>query len=327
VLAAAALALKLELGRVVVAGGAPPRTLIVAPGGNAGSIGAQLAGMGLVRHPLLFQALVRFRGAGGRLRAGHYELRGPLTLDGVISVLERGSEQRRAITFPEGRNLEQMAEIASEGGLDREAFLAAARDPSPIADLDPVAGNLEGYLFPETYDIAAKPDAPRLLVAAMVSHFRSVLRQLPEAESSELSLRELVTLASIVEMETALGEERPRIAAVFLNRLGRGMRLQTDPTVIHALRLAGRWDGNIRKQDLEIDSPYNTYRHAGLPPGPIASPGRAALEAVLDPAPVEDLYFVSRNDGSHHFSRTLREHERAVDRYQRRRRSPPPEGG
>jgi UPF0755 protein len=325
-LAATAFALRLELDRVVVPAGAP-RTLIVAPGANARSIGDQLAAMGLVRHPVLFRALVRFRGVGARLRAGHYELEGPLTLDGVVSLLERGSDQRRAVTFPEGRNLEQMAEIAGERGLDPEAFLAVARDPSLIADLDPEATDLEGYLFPDTYDIASTEDAPRVLVASMVAHFRNVLRQLPEPGASGLSIRELVTLASIVEMETALGSERPRIAAVFLNRLERRMPLQTDPTVIHALRLAGRWDGNIRKRDLEIASPYNTYRYPGLPPGPIASPGRAALEAVLDPAPVEDLYFVSRNDGSHHFSTTLREHERAVDRYQRRRRSAPPEGG
>jgi len=325
--AGCALAVQLERERVVLPAGGPPRVLIVAPGGNARSIGGQLAGMGLVRHPIEFQALVRYRGDGGRLRAGHYELEGPLTLDGVIDQLKRGSDQRRAITFPEGRTLEQMAEIAAGQGLDSAAFLAAARDPAPIADLDPEASDLEGYLFPETYDIPAKADAPQRLVAAMAAHFRSVLAELPGRETSQLTVRELVTLASIVEMETALGEERPRIAAVFLNRLERGMLLQTDPTVIYALRLAGRWDGNIRKRDLEIDSPYNTYRHTGLPPGPIASPGRAALEAVLDPAPVDDLSFVSRNDGSHYFSRTLREHERAVDRFQRRRGARPPDGG
>ena len=128
-----------------------------------------------------------------------------------------------------------------------------------------------------------------------------------------------MTLASVVERETGRPEERPRIAAVFHNRLARGMPLQTDPTVIYALRKAGRWDGNIRKGDLDLDSPYNTYRRAGLPPGPIASPGREALLAVLHPADTKDLYFVSRNDGSHHFSETLTEHERAVDRYQRSR--------
>jgi UPF0755 protein len=132
-------------------------------------------------------------------------------------------------------------------------------------------------------------------------------------------VREVVTLASIVEMETGKAEERAQIAAVFLNRLRIGMPLQTDPTVIYALKLAGRWNGNIRRKDLEIDSPYNTYRRPGLPPGPIACPGRDAILAVLDPAPTRALYFVSRNDGTHHFSETLQEHNRAVDRYQRKR--------
>jgi UPF0755 protein len=132
-------------------------------------------------------------------------------------------------------------------------------------------------------------------------------------------VREVVTLASIVEMETGRPEERPQIAAVFLNRLRRGMPLQTDPTVIYALKTAGRWDGNIRKKDLDLDSPYNTYRHPGLPPGPIACPGREAIRAVLDPAESKALYFVSRNDGTHQFSDTLEEHNRAVDRYQKKR--------
>ena len=136
----------------------------------------------------------------------------------------------------------------------------------------------------------------------------------------KLSVRQLVTLASIVEMETGRADERPRIAAVFLNRLAKGMPLQTDPTVIYALRLKGTWDGNIRKTDLQVDSPYNTYRYPGLPPGPNASPGRDALRAVLDPAPGRELYFVSRNDGSHEFSETLRAHESAVTRFQRQRR-------
>jgi UPF0755 protein len=134
-------------------------------------------------------------------------------------------------------------------------------------------------------------------------------------------VRQVVTLASIVELETAAVAERPRIAAVFLNRLDKGMPLQTDPSVIYALKRSGRWDGNIRKQDLEIDSPYNTYRIRGLPPGPLASPGREAILAVIEPATTNDLYFVSRNDGSHEFSETLAEHNRAVNRYQRRRAS------
>jgi UPF0755 protein len=154
----------------------------------------------------------------------------------------------------------------------------------------------------------------------MLQRFRSMAAaERGFLEKSPLSLREAVTLASIVELESARPEERPRIAAVFLNRLKRGMPLATDPTIIFALKQRGGYDGNIRKKDLDIDSPYNTYRHPGLPPGPIASPGRQAFHAVLEPLAVKDLYFVSRNDGTHEFSETLQQHELAVNRYQRYR--------
>jgi len=298
----------------------PPQPFVVAQGASADAIGRQLQGLGLVRHPLVFRALVRLRAVGGRLRAGEYSLEGPLSLSEILEKLLRGDVARRPLTFPEGRSLEEMASLLAGQGLDPAAFLKAARDAAPIRDLDPGARDLEGYLFPDTYDVSQAPGAAALLVQRMVQRFREVVEpELPAAAARSLGVRELVTLASLVELETARPEERPRIAAVFLNRLERGMRLQTDPTVIYALRKAGGYDGNIRRKDLEIDSPYNTYRYAGLPPGPIASPGREALLAVLHPAPVPDLYFVSRNDGSHQFSRTLAEHERAVDRYQRGR--------
>lgn len=302
--------------------GAPPAALFVPAGATSATIGASLHAAGLVRHPLVFRALVLARGVGASLKAGEYALEGPLSLEELLERLVRGQAVRRDLTFPEGRNLDEMAAIAGRFGLDAQAFRRAASDPAPIRDLDAEASDLEGYLFPDTYDVPARAQTEAELVARMLRRFREVIA--PEREriaASGLTLRELVTLASLVELETARAEERARIAAVFLNRLGRGMRLQTDPTVIYALRLAGRWDGNIRKRDLEIDSPYNTYRQAGLPPGPIGAPGREAILAVLEPAPVKDLYFVSRNDGSHYFSETLAEHERAVDRYQRRRRS------
>jgi UPF0755 protein len=305
----------------------PPLALLVPEGASAASIGGQLEELGLVRHAALFHALVLLRGDVARLRAGEYALDGPLSLAQLVGKLTRGDVVRREITFPEGRGLGEMAELALAHGLDRAAFLAAAADPAPIRDLDGAAADLEGYLFPDTYELPRGSDAAALLVARMLARFREVIE--PEREriaQSGLSLREVVTLASLVELETARGEERPRIAAVFLNRLRKGMPLQTDPTVIFALRKAGTWDGNIRKQDLELDSPYNTYRHPGLPPGPIASPGREAIRAVIEPAPVHDLYFVSRNDGTHQFSETLAEHEQAVTRFQRRR-SARPEGG
>lgn len=302
----------------------PPLALVVAEGASAESIGRQLETLGLIRHATLFHTFVLLRGDVARLRAGEYSLAGPLTLGQIVDKLTRGDVVRREITFPEGRGLEETARLALAHGLDRAAFLAAAADPVPIRDLDPEAADLEGYLFPDTYELPRGPDASRLLVSRMVQRFREVIEGERERIAQRgLSLREVVTLASLVELETARGEERPRIAAVFLNRLVEGMPLQTDPTIVFALRKAGVWDGNIRKKDLEIESPYNTYRHGGLPPGPIASPGREAIRAVLEPAPVKDLYFVSRNDGTHHFSETLAEHERAVTQFQRRREPRP----
>lgn len=303
---------------------APPQALVVPPGASVGDIGRELQRLGLVRHPLVFRALATSRRVAGRLRAGEYSLEGPLSLADIVDKLARGDVVRREVTFPEGKNVAEMAAIAADRGLPEAAFLAAASDPAPIRDLDPRAEDLEGYLFPDTYDVPRGEDAARVLVGRMLRRFRDVVEpELPGLRSRGLSLREVVTLASLVELETARAEERPRVAAVFLNRLERRMPLQTDPTVIYALRRAGAWNGNIRRQDLDVASPYNTYRNPGLPPGPIASPGRASILAVLHPAPVEDLYFVSRNDGTHHFSPTLAEHQRAVDYYQRRRGTPP----
>jgi UPF0755 protein len=306
-------ALKLRVGD-------PPVRLLVAPGANADSIGRELHSLGLTRHPLLFRLLARVRGASGQLKAGDYSLAGPLSLEGILRVLVHGEVSRRTLTIPEGRTLDEIAAIVAGHGLDAAAFRAAAADPTPVRDLDPQASDLEGYLFPDTYDVSLKPDAERLLVVRMTQRLREVLSpELARVREQGLTVRQLLTLASIVELETARVEERPRIAAVFLNRLRKGMLLQTDPSVIYALKKAGRWDGNIRRDDLLRDSPYNTYRRAGLPPGPLGCPGREAILAVLAPAPTRDLYFVSRNDGTHEFNESLAEHNRAVDRYQRRR--------
>jgi UPF0755 protein len=299
---------------------APALTLAVAPGATTDSIGRQLRELNVVRHPLVFRLWVRFRRAEGKLKAGEYAIDGPMSLEQIVDMLVRGDTLRRDVTFPEGRSIEDMAALAAAHGLDEEAFLAAARDASSIRDLDPLATDLEGYVFPDTYDIPRAPDAARMIVLRAVQRFREVIApELPRLAGRNLTLRQLVTLASIVELETGRADERPRIASVFLNRLAKGIPLQTDPTIIFALKSAGRWNGNIRKKDLEIDSPYNTYARQGLPPGPIASPGRESLLAVLSPAATKDLYFVSRNDGSHEFSETLTAHERAVDVYQRSR--------
>lgn len=311
-----------EVSSIKIPAAAPPVSLVVQPGASADTVARQLHALGLVRHPLVFRLLARNRGLSGQLKAGEYALSGPLSLGGILDAMSRGDVVRRDLTVPEGRNIDEIAALVVTEGIDLEAFLAVARDPQLVRDLDPEADSLEGYLFPDTYDIPQSPEAPRLLVRRMLQRFRAVIAPaLPTIEERGLTVRQVVTLASIVELETAHAGERPRIAAVFWNRLERGMPLQTDPSVIYALKQAGRWDGNIRKRDLEIDSPFNTYRRRGLPPGPLGSPGREAIMAVLQPAESRELYFVSRNDGTHEFSETLAAHNRAVNRYQRRRTS------
>ena len=304
--------------------GGPPTEIVVPPGASTQAIAQRLKDAGLVKHPWTFALLVRLRGDDARIKAGRYRFEGPYSLLDIEQKLVEGDVERREITFPEGRNILEMADIAGKAGLRSDGFLAAARNPSGVIDLDNEAQTLEGYLFPETYEVPDGSNEPAL-AAEMVKYSRGVFDELGltsegrSIDGLKLSLRQIVTLASIVELETAAPEERPRIAGVFLNRLRKGMRLQTDPTVIYALKLEGRYDGNIRKVDLSSDSPYNTYRFAGLPPGPIGSPGRSALLAVLRPEETDALYFVSRNDGTHVFSKTLRDHERAVDEFQRRR--------
>jgi UPF0755 protein len=221
-----------------------------------------------------------------------------------------------------------MARIFEQQGFGpAKAFVDAASDATPIASVDPGAPNLEGYLFPETYSLPPKTSAARLvhlMVARFEQLFTTDMQQ--SAEAHGLSTREAVTLASIVEKETAAPSERPIVAAVYVNRLKIGMGLQSDPTVIYALEQTGAYNGNLTRKSLEVDSPYNTYRYRGLPPGPIASPGLPSLKAAVAPADVDYLYFVSRNDGTHVFSRTLEEHNANVRKFQieyfRARRQP-----
>ena len=223
----------------------------------------------------------------------------------VIDKLARGDVFLRPITFPEGLTIQQMAQIYErDGGGSRADFVAAARNAALIRDIDPAAPDLEGYLFPQHLFAATANATAEQLVQRMVTAFRDVLTQeiVQRAAARGLTVRQLMTLASLVEKETAKPEERPLVAAVYTNRLRIGMGMQCDPTVIYALERAGKYTGNLTREDLQFDSPYNTYRYAGLPPGPIAAPGRASIEAASAPADVPYLYFVSRNDGSHVFS-------------------------
>lgn len=394
-------------------------TVVVEPGTPSVHILDQLERRGVIADSRLARLYMKLVLRDPPLQAGEYRFEGAAPLPRVLDKLVRGDVVDHAVTIVEGLTLEETAEaLAAAGFGELDALLAAMRDPAPIADLDPEAKTLEGYLFPSTYRFR-RGTTEEEVVATMVATFRRawenevepLLAKLErerggdevgesevlgdsggdpdgegardggaEADSKEVavrageasapresagatsaapgtagaersevadapgaaaagdvgapppdepvrpptrerprrSVRELVTLASLVEKEAKIDDERPQIAAVYANRLEVGMGLYADPTVIFALKQEGRWDGNIRREDLRMDSPYNTYRHAGLPPGPIASPGLASLKAAARPADVTALYFVSRNDGSHVFADTLAEHNRNVDRWQRR---------
>jgi UPF0755 protein len=292
-------------------------------GTGVAGIARRLADAGVVRDPFTFRLAARLEGADRKLQAGEYRFADAATSRQIVARLARGDVFTRPVTFREGLTIREMADVFESSGLGpRQAFLTAASDGSRMRDWDPDARDLEGYLFPDTYAVPRQASAERL-VAAMVDRFRTTFDEGLRARAAvlKMSLRDVVALASLVEKETARADERALVSAVYHNRLRRGMPMQCDPTVIYALMLAGRWNGNIRRADLQIDSPYNTYRYPGLPPGPIAAPGRASLEAALAPADVPYLYFVSRNDGSHVFAETLAEHNRNVARWQLRRSS------
>jgi UPF0755 protein len=290
----------------------------IPPGAGPALIGRRLTESGVVRDRVSFRAALARSGQARRLQAGEYRFDRPMSAREVIDKLARGDVFLRPITFPEGLTIQQMAQIYErDAGGTRADFVRAAGNASLIRDIDPAAQDLEGYLFPNTYSLPRRTTADQL-VQRMVTAFRDALtaETVQRAAARGLSVRQLITLASLVEKETARPEERPVVAAVYSNRLRIGMGMQCDPTVIYALERAGKYTGNLRRDDLQFDSPYNTYRYAGLPPGPIAAPGRASIEAASAPEDVPYLYFVSRNDGSHVFSSTLDEHNRNVFEYQ-----------
>lgn len=321
VLAAAAAWLALGFTRPYKGYTEADRFVDVPQGSGPASIGRRLQEAGVIRDTLSFRIELLRTGAGRHLQAGEYHFDRPMTVRDVVSKLARGEVYLVPVTFREGLTIRQMSEIFAARGIGTAAdFVAASRDVRLAAAFDPGATDLEGYLFPDTYALSRKATAAQL-VERMVAAFQKTLT--PElraaAAARGLDVRGLVTLASIVEKETGSAEERPVVAAVYANRLKIGMGLQCDPTVIYALEKAGRYNGNLTRDDLHVDSPYNTYRYAGLPPGPIASPGRASLEAAAHPAEAPYLYFVSRNDGTHAFASTLEEHNHNVYEYQVRR--------
>jgi len=296
-----------------------PEVFVDLPTGTSVSgIAARLEEAGVVRDAMTFRIAARLSGEERRLQAGEYRFAVSATPYEIVSRLARGDVFTRPVTVPEGLTIFEVAAIAERAGLGTAAeFIASARSASLIGEFDPEARTLEGYLFPDTYPLSRKAGVDGL-VQAMVTRFGTAydVNLRAAATAAGLDTREVVTLASIIEKETGRAEERPLVAAVYRNRLRIGMPLQCDPTVIYALMLKNRWNGNLTRADLEMESPYNTYRVTGLPPGPIASPGRDSLDAAVHPAPVDYLYFVSRNDGSHAFAATLAEHNRNVAMFQ-----------
>ncbi len=297
-----------------------PVTVEVPAGATAAEILIDLQERGILADARLARAYLVYGLGDPPLIAGEYRFAGPRPLPAVLDLLIRGEVVVHPVTVPEGLTLDETAALlATRGFGELEALRQAMLEPAPIADLDPRAPDLEGYLFPETYHFA-RATPPQKIVEALVAAFRVRWERdlQPRLPADRPGLRELVTLASIVEKEARLAEERPLIAGVYANRLRQGIALYADPTLIYALKRAGTWDGDLTYAHLAMDSPYNTYRVAGLPPSPICSPGAASLEAAAAPAAVPFLYFVSRNDGSHVFAETLHEHQRNVEIWQRR---------
>jgi UPF0755 protein len=296
------------------------KTVVVPSGASGRAVVRALAKGGALSDERLAWRYVRWVKRDPRpFRAGEYAFAGPLRPDEVLERVWRGEVKLHRFTVPEGLRADEIAAAVARSGLASEAeFLAAARDPALARSLGLPYSGLEGFLFPDTYAFARGVTA-REIAAEMVERFQAEYAKADALRSPGIAftMGEATTFASIVEKETGRPEERPRIACVFHNRLRLGMRLQTDPTVMYATMLrTGRWSRNISRADLLAPHPYNTYTSPGLPPGPIASPGSAALRAALAPADCADLYFVSRNDGTHVFCPDLRCHNAAVQQWQ-----------
>ncbi|ETX08015.1 endolytic transglycosylase MltG [Candidatus Entotheonella palauensis] len=301
---------------------AEEQTVTIAAGSTLRQIADGLANHGLIRHRAMFIAYVTWWQPGPHLQAGEYILRASMSPAQIADTLRQGKVRHYSLTIPEGLTVREIAAIVAEQQFgDAATIRTLMTDAAFIASLDLETASLEGYLFPDTYHLP-RSISEKALLTLMVDTLRKNYTNEIAARAEQLGLTQhkVLTLASLIEKEAQVDDERPLISAVYHNRLRKGMRLQCDPTVIYAL--GERFDGNIRKRDLQIDSPYNTYRYAGLPPGPIANAGRRSLEAAVNPAPADYFYFVATgSNGQHKFSRTLQEHNRAVQQYIRKMKS------
>ena len=283
-------------------------------GSSVRRLADQLEQGGVLRSARLFTLYARLTGSAARVKAGTYQFSDAMKPSQILHKLVAGDVYEKRFAVPEGYSIYQLAEMLDTRGFSKkEEFLAACRNPEILRETGIRGKSVEGYLYPSTYNLAKVSDA-REMVRMMTAQFRKVYdERFPALEqASALSRREIITLASIVEKEAVSPEEKPLIASVFHNRLKAGMPLQSDPTAVYGLRAFG---GKVTGTDVRRDTPYNTYLIKGLPPGPIGNPGSDAIEAVLKPATTNYYYFVARNDGSHQFSATLDEHNRAVRHY------------
>lgn len=285
------------------------------------SIAKDLEEMGVIKNHLAFAIFAKIVGKRGKLKMGYYELRQTMNPGEVLDVIISGRSVENPLTIPEGFNIFEIAEIVEKAGMGtRQEFLGLCKDKKFIEQiLGEDKNSLEGYLFPETYKIT-KYTTAKDLIANMVKRFKMVFESVWPENKTKLNKNEVIVLASIIEKETASESERELISSVFHNRLAQGMKLQTDPTIIYGMAdISGEIPSNIRKEDILTPTAFNTYVIKGLPPGPIANPGRASLRAAMNPANTKFLYFVSRNDGSHEFNETYEKHNMAVQKYQLRR--------
>jgi len=297
--------------------GGEDQVFTISSGQRFAAVAGELASRGIISHPVKFKIIARRAAADTRIKAGEYLLSPSMSPREVLEKLVSGAVRLHRLTIPEGFTIDQIAEVVEKEGLgSAAAFKAAAQNRDTARAHGIAAASLEGYLFPDTY-LFPRGTTAKEIVAAMLVRFEEIFTPAwhQRAKKMGLSVHEIVTLASIIEKETGAPAERTLISSVFHNRLKKGMRLETDPTVIYGIEA---FDGNLTRAHLAEATPYNTYLIEGLPPGPISNPGKAALEAALYPADTDYLFFVSKNDGTHQFSTRFEEHSRAVDKHQRK---------
>ena len=303
----------------------PQTTVFIPYGSSTSDIFRRLDSEGIVRPAWMAELFYRIARSATPLQAGEYRFKRPESLSDVIARMARGDVVKHTVVVPEGLTAEETFELFWSRGISRpEAFRAAFHNPQLISSIAPGAPDLEGFLFPDTY-VVTRSTSARQIVEGMLANFRRHfgpdLRE--RASAMPLTIRQAVTLASIVQKESGLISEEPVIAGVYWNRLRRGMRLQADPTVAYALKMDGKWSGTLYRSDYGYASPFNTYLTEGLPPGPICNPGAEALRAAVRPAQTEFLYFVADKSGGHVFSRTFEEHLNAIAAARRTRDAAP----